>query len=57
MIDDFGLIKQEGTGGHTKYDPDGWICFLEEMRENYGLIPRQCNNVWIHTHPSFSTDP
>lgn len=56
-IDDFRLVKQECTSSTTDYDDEGWTNFLQEMWEKRGLRPFQVNNVYVHTHPGFSTRP
>lgn len=56
LVTDFVLIKQECTSVTFDLDPGDGAEFMETMMDQ-GLMPWQCSNILIHTHPGNSSSP
>jgi len=56
LVTDFRLIKSRCTSCTFEFDPEDIADFLDEMLDD-SLMPWQCSNILIHTHPGDSPNP
>lgn len=55
-VQDLRFIKQKCSGAHTKFDDEALNdLVVDELQA--GRQPRQCQRIWIHTHPHMGADP